>query len=51
MQRDDTVFVIGEEVGAAQGAYKVTQGLIDRFGKTRVVDAPPLPQALAARRP
>ena len=47
MERDDTVFLIGEEVGAAQGAYKVTQGLIDRFGKGRVVDAPALPQALA----
>ncbi len=40
MERDDRVFVIGEEVGYYQGAYKVTQGLLERFGERRVVDAP-----------
>nr|WP_152452341.1 MULTISPECIES: pyruvate dehydrogenase complex E1 component subunit beta [unclassified Roseivivax] len=47
MARDDSVFVIGEDVGGAQGAYKVTQGLIERFGAARVVDAPPLWQGVA----
>ncbi|QFT64036.1 pyruvate dehydrogenase complex E1 component subunit beta [Roseivivax sp. THAF30] len=46
MERDADVFLIGEEVGAAQGAYKVSQGLIERFGAARVVDAPPTHSAL-----
>ncbi|MHA6288620.1 pyruvate dehydrogenase complex E1 component subunit beta [Maricaulis sp. CAU 1757] len=40
MRRDDTVFVIGEEVAEYQGAYKVTRGLLDEFGPKRVVDTP-----------
>jgi pyruvate dehydrogenase E1 component beta subunit len=40
MERDDRVFLIGEEVGHYQGAYKVSQGLLERFGDRRVVDAP-----------
>ncbi len=40
MERDDSVFVVGEEVGQYQGAYKVTQGLLQRFGPQRVLDAP-----------
>jgi len=40
MRRDDRVFVMGEEVGEYQGAYKVTQGLLDEFGPRRVVDTP-----------
>jgi pyruvate dehydrogenase E1 component beta subunit len=40
MRADSAVFVIGEEVGEYQGAYKVTQGLLDEFGPTRVVDTP-----------
>jgi pyruvate dehydrogenase E1 component beta subunit len=40
MRRDPSVFVIGEEVGQYQGAYKVTQGLLDEFGERRVVDTP-----------
>jgi pyruvate dehydrogenase E1 component beta subunit len=40
MRRDPSVFVMGEEVGQYQGAYKVTQGLLDEFGPTRVVDTP-----------
>ncbi|MFN4088309.1 MAG: pyruvate dehydrogenase complex E1 component subunit beta [Alphaproteobacteria bacterium] len=40
MRRDETVFVMGEEVGEYQGAYKITQGLLDEFGAKRVVDTP-----------
>lgn len=40
MERDPKVFVIGEEVGYYQGAYKITKGLIDKFGPKRVVDTP-----------
>lgn len=40
MRADDRVFVIGEEVAEYQGAYKVTQGLLDEFGPRRVVDTP-----------
>ncbi len=40
MRRDDTVFVMGEEVAEYQGAYKVTQGLLAEFGDRRVVDTP-----------
>ena len=40
MRRDDTIFVLGEEVAEYQGAYKVTQGLLQEFGARRVVDAP-----------
>ena len=40
MRRDETVFVMGEEVAEYQGAYKVTQGLLDEFGSRRVVDTP-----------
>ncbi|WP_375429325.1 pyruvate dehydrogenase complex E1 component subunit beta, partial [uncultured Sphingomonas sp.] len=40
MRRDDRVFVIGEEVAQYQGAYKVTQGLLDEFGEGRVIDTP-----------
>jgi pyruvate dehydrogenase E1 component beta subunit len=40
MRRDDTVFVMGEEVAEYQGAYKVTQGLLEEFGPRRVVDTP-----------
>jgi pyruvate dehydrogenase E1 component beta subunit len=40
MRRDDRVFVMGEEVAEYQGAYKVTQGLLEEFGAKRVVDTP-----------
>ena len=40
MRRDDRVFVIGEEVGLYEGAYKVTQGLLKEFGPRRIVDTP-----------
>jgi pyruvate dehydrogenase E1 component beta subunit len=40
MQRDPTVFLMGEEVGVYQGAYKVSRGLLEEFGAQRVVDTP-----------
>ena len=40
MRRDGTVFLMGEEVGVYQGAYKVSRGLLDEFGPMRVVDTP-----------
>ncbi|MFT3967029.1 MAG: pyruvate dehydrogenase complex E1 component subunit beta [Sphingobium sp.] len=40
MRRDDRVFVMGEEVAQYQGAYKVTQGLLEEFGDARVIDTP-----------
>jgi pyruvate dehydrogenase E1 component beta subunit len=45
MRKNDKVFIIGEEVGEYQGAYKVTQGLLDEFGEKRVVDTPISEQA------
>jgi 2-oxoisovalerate dehydrogenase E1 component beta subunit len=40
MARDDRVFILGEDVGVYGGAFKVTEGLLDRFGKARVIDTP-----------
>lgn len=40
MRRDDNVFILGEEVGHYQGAYKVTKGLLEEFGERRVIDTP-----------
>jgi pyruvate/2-oxoglutarate/acetoin dehydrogenase E1 component len=40
MLRDENVFLMGEEVAAYQGAYKVTKGLLDEFGDKRVIDTP-----------
>ena len=40
MERDPDVFLMGEEVGVYQGAYKVSRGLMDTFGERRVVDTP-----------
>ena len=40
MGRDDRVFLMGEEVGVYNGAYKVSKGLLDEFGEMRVVDTP-----------
>ena len=40
MRRDDRIFIMGEEVAEYQGAYKVTQGLLDEFGAKRVIDTP-----------
>lgn len=40
MERDENIFLMGEEVGHYQGAYKVSQGLLQKFGERRVVDTP-----------
>lgn len=40
MENDPSVFLMGEEVGHYQGAYKVSQGMLDKFGEERVIDTP-----------
>ncbi|XXX82136.1 pyruvate dehydrogenase complex E1 component subunit beta [Sorangium sp. So ce134] len=40
MERDERVYLVGEEVGHYQGAYKVTEGMLEKFGSRRVIDAP-----------
>lgn len=40
MERDDSIFLMGEEVGLYNGAYKVSRGMLDRFGSRRVIDSP-----------
>ena len=40
MRRDETVFLMGEEVAEYQGAYKISQGMLDEFGDKRVIDTP-----------
>ena len=47
MRRDETVFVIGEEVAEYEGAYKVTQGLLEEFGAKRVIDTPIVEHGIA----
>ncbi len=47
MSRDSSVFLLGEEVGAYQGAYKITQGLLAKFGEWRVRDTPIAEEAIA----
>jgi pyruvate dehydrogenase E1 component beta subunit len=47
MRRDDTVFLMGEEVAEYNGAYKVSQGLLDEFGAKRVIDTPITEHAFA----
>jgi 2-oxoisovalerate dehydrogenase E1 component beta subunit len=46
MARDERVYVLGEDVGAYGGAFKVTEGLLDRFGESRVIDTPISEQAI-----
>lgn len=47
MRSDDRVFILGEEVARYQGAYKVTQGLLQEFGEKRVIDTPITEQGFA----
>ncbi|NOT40840.1 MAG: pyruvate dehydrogenase complex E1 component subunit beta [Alphaproteobacteria bacterium] len=47
MRRDPAVFLMGEEVGQYQGAYKISQGLLDEFGPKRVIDTPITEQGFA----
>ncbi|HVH58665.1 MAG TPA: alpha-ketoacid dehydrogenase subunit beta [Vicinamibacterales bacterium] len=46
MARDERVFLMGEDVGAYGGAFKVSEGLLDRFGEQRVIDTPISEQAI-----
>jgi pyruvate dehydrogenase E1 component beta subunit len=46
MERDEKIFLIGEDIGVFGGAYRVTEGLLDRFGAMRVVDAPIAEEAI-----
>ena len=41
LERDERVLIMGEDIGVFNGAFKVTQGLLDEFGETRVRDTPP----------
>ena len=47
MRRDDTVFLMGEEVAQYQGAYKISQGLLEEFGERRIIDTPITEQGFA----
>src|SRR3989440_8518904 len=40
MERDENVFLMGEEVAEYNGAYKVSEGMLDRFGPKRIIDTP-----------
>ena len=40
MRRDESVFLLGEEVAEYNGAYKVSQGMLDEFGAKRIIDTP-----------
>ena len=46
LEADDTVFMLGEDIAAAGGAFKTTEGLMERFGETRVLDTPISEQAI-----
>ena len=40
MERDPTVFIMGEEVAEYNGAYKITKGMLDKWGPERIIDTP-----------
>ena len=46
MARDERVFLMGEDIGAYGGAFKVTEGLLEKYGEARVIDAPISEQAI-----
>lgn len=46
MERDESVFLLGEDIGVFGGAFKVTEGLLDRFGEARVIDTPLAEEAI-----
>ena len=50
MERDDAIFLMGEEVGHYNGAYKVSEGMLERFGEKRVIDTPIAETRLRGRR-
>ncbi|MGA9232777.1 MAG: alpha-ketoacid dehydrogenase subunit beta, partial [Exiguobacterium oxidotolerans] len=47
MERDDSVFILGEDVGVRGGVFRATQGLLEQFGEERVIDAPLAESAIA----
>src|SRR5208283_1409544 len=47
MERDPNVFLLGEDIGAYGGAFKITAGMLERFGERRVVDTPLAEAAIA----
>ena len=47
MRRDTNIFLMGEEVAEYNGAYKISQGLLDEFGAKRVIDTPITEQGFA----
>ena len=47
MERDENVFLLGEDIGAYGGAFKVTEGFIQQFGPRRVLDTPMAETAIA----
>ncbi|OIN68495.1 alpha-ketoacid dehydrogenase subunit beta [Exiguobacterium sp. KRL4] len=47
MERDDSVFILGEDVGVRGGVFRATQGLLEQFGEARVIDAPLAESAIA----
>lgn len=47
MERDEKVFVLGEDVGKKGGVFKATEGLYDQFGESRVIDTPLAESAIA----
>jgi pyruvate dehydrogenase E1 component beta subunit len=47
MERDDSIFLIGEDIGVFGGAYRITEGLLEKFGPMRVVDAPIAEEVIA----
>ena len=47
MEKDDRVIILGEDVGVDGGVFRVTEGLIDTFGETRVLDTPLAESAIA----
>ncbi len=40
MERDERVVILGEDIGSDEGVFRITEGLIDRFGEKRVIDSP-----------
>src|ERR1700758_3652524 len=49
MERDERVFILGEDIGLSGGVFKVTDGLLDKFGEERVLDTPLAEGIITAR--
>ena len=50
MERDERVYMLGEDIGAYGGAFKVTEGFIEQFGAERVMDTPIAEETIVGRR-